>query len=168
MNLEIERKFILKALPTIEPDDRLSIDQYYWKNSGGIWERVRTYHSDKYGDKWVHTIKKSVSKGVNLEEERDLTYQEFEDFKSKCLSNDDSKFINKVRYIYKDGDLKWEVDLFDNGYKLIIAEIEVPKKRYKLNIPDFIKDVLLLEVTGLKQFSNRNLSLNIKEINKYK
>ena len=84
------------------------------------------------------------------------------------MGNDGSRFINKVRYIYKDGDLKWEVDLFDNGYKLIIAEIEIPKKRYKLNIPDFIKDVLLLEVTGLKQFSNRNLSLNIKEINKYK
>ena len=42
-----------------------------------------------------------------------------------------------------------------------LFEIEIPKKTYKLTLPDFIKEVNLLEVTGLKQFSNRNLSLKI-------
>ena len=168
MHLEIERKFLLKAMPNKEVDERLTIDQYYWKNSENIWERARTYHSDISGDKYIHTIKKSIAKGINIEDEKTLTKEEFENFKEKCLSEPTSKFITKERFIYKHGDLKWEVDNFDNGYKLIIAEIEIPKKGFRITIPDYINDVLLMEVTDLKQFSNRNLSINIKDIDKYK
>ncbi len=167
--LEIERKFLLKAMPDKIADEVITIDQYYWKNKSNIWERARTYHSDKSGDSYIHTIKKSVSKGVNMEDEFELTKDEFENFKNNCLSDPtNSKFINKERHIYKQGDLKWEVDKFDNGYKLIIAELEIPKKTYKIAMPDYIMEVLLLEVTGLKQFSNRNLSINIQDINKFK
>ena len=169
--IEIERKFLLKAMPCCIPVEIISIGQYYWKNKSNIWERARTYHSNVSGDRYIHTIKKSLSKSVNLEEEVDLTKDDFESFKIRCLSDlNNSKFINKERWVYDhpfDG-LKWEVDVFDNGYKLIIAEIEIPKKTYKLVIPDLIKDVSLLEVTGLKQFSNRTLSLNLSDINKYK
>jgi CYTH domain-containing protein len=42
-----------------------------------------------------------------------------------------------------------------------VAEIEIPKKTFKVKIPDFIKSKMLLEVTGLKQFSNKNLSNKI-------
>jgi len=160
--IEIERKFLLKKMPSIEPDEILDIEQYYWENSDGVWERARTYHSNINGDSYIHTIKTSVSKGISMEDESQMTKEEFEIFKNKCLLNRNSKFINKKRYIYKYGDLKWEVDVFENDYKLIIAEIELPKKRYKLKFPDYIKDALLLEVTGLKQFNNRSLSLNIK------
>ena len=166
--LEIERKFLLKELPDNVADEVITIDQYYWKNKSNIWERARTYHSDKSGDSYIHTIKKSVSKGVNMEDEFELTKDEFENFKNNCLSDPtNSKFINKERHIYKQGDLKWEVDKFDNGYKLIIAELEIPKKTYKIAMPDYIMEVFLLEVTGLKQFSNRNLSINIQDINKF-
>lgn len=168
MHLEIERKFLLKAIPTNKPDEVINIDQYYWKNSKGIWERVRKYESIKE-KRFIHTIKKSVAKGVNIEDEKDITSEEFEKFLSKCFKEGaQSKFISKDRLIYKISDeIKWEVDVFDSGYKLIIAEVEIPKKNYKLEIPEFIKDVLLMEVTNLKQFSNRNLSINIKEIGKY-
>jgi CYTH domain-containing protein len=163
MNLEIERKFILKSLPNIKEDDILEIEQFYFKNKSGIWERARTYHSEKTGDKYVHTIKKSVSKGVNYEDEYEMTKDEFLEFKNICFTKGiESKHISKERWIYKVGNLKWEVDKFKSGYHLIIAEIEVPTKKYKLIIPDFIQEVKLLEVTGLKQFSNRALSLNIK------
>lgn len=167
--LEIERKFILKALPVRKYDDKILIDQFYWKNKHNVWERARTYHSEKNGDSYIHTVKKSVSKMVNMEEERELSKKEFDSFKKRCLNEPhQSKFINKERYIYNfDNGLKWEVDVFDNGYKLIIAEIEIPKKTFKINIPDYISDVLLLEVTGMRQFSNRALSLNIPDINKY-
>ena len=165
--LEIERKFLLKAMPDQFVDEIITIDQYYWKNKSNIWERCRTYHSDKTGDRYIHTIKKSVSKGVNMEDEVELTKDEFEKFREVCLSDENSKFITKERHIFKYGDLKWEVDKFDNGYKLIIAEIELPKKSFKLIIPDYISEVLLMEVTGLKQFSNRNLSIDIKNINKF-
>jgi CYTH domain-containing protein len=164
-HLEIERKFLLKALPTNPPDEIIQIDQWYFKNSRGIWERARTWFSDAYDPRWIHTIKKSVSKGVNIEDEKDLTKIEFDNFVKRCMDNqDDSKFINKERHIYKFGELKWELDVFDNGYHLIVAEIEIPTKGYKISIPDFIKPLILLEVTGMKQFSNRNLSINVSEL----
>lgn len=164
--LEIELKYLLKALPKKEPEDIIDIDQYYTKVSGK-WERARTWFSEKSGDKkWIHTIKKNVSKKVNIEDEKFLTEEEYDLFKAECLANpNDSKFISKKRYIYKDGDLKWEVDEFDNGYHLIVAEIEIPEENYKVIIPDFMKDVILLDVTGLKQFSNRSLSLPIEFVN---
>ena len=161
-HLEIERKFLLKSLPSIEPDDKVRIDQFYWKNKQGTWERARTWFSNKDGNKYIHTIKKSISKGVNLENEREMTHEEFSSFKNRCHQpNQDSKFISKERWIYKDGPLKWEVDIFNNGYSLIVAEIELPKKRHQIKFPKFIEEVKLMEVTGKKQFSNRSLSLKI-------
>jgi CYTH domain-containing protein len=44
---------------------------------------------------------------------------------------------------------------------LIVAEIEIPTIDYTVEMPDFIKDKLLIEVTGLKQFSNKNLSNHV-------
>lgn len=165
MKLEIERKFLVKSLPNKTPDDVYKIEQFYLKNSEGIWERARTYHSDKTGDKYIHTIKKSVSKGVNMEDEYEMTQEQFEEFRAKCYEpNTESRHISKERWVYNDGSLRWEVDLFKSGYHLIVAEIETPTKKYDLEIPKFIQDVLLLEVTGLKQFSNRSLSLEIKKI----
>lgn len=159
--LEIELKYLLKALPNKEPDDIIDIDQYYLKRSGK-WERARTWFSEKTGEKtWIHTIKKNISKKINMEDEKFLTEDEYNAFKKECVIHNESKFISKKRYIYKDGDLKWEVDEFDNGYHLIVAEIEIPDENFEVKIPDFMKKVILLEVTGLKQFSNRNLSLDI-------
>jgi CYTH domain-containing protein len=159
--IEIERKFLLKTLPEIEPKDSVKIDQFYLRNSSGIWERVRKWESN-FGTRYIHTIKKNISKLENLEDEKDISEDEYIGFTQKCLSSkEDSKFIKKIRHIYPDGNLNWEVDEFDNGYRLIIAEIEIPIKTFKLKIPTFIKKVSLLEVTGLKQFSNRSLSLDI-------
>jgi CYTH domain-containing protein len=160
--LEIERKFLLKAMPDRKPDEIVQIEQWYYKNKKGIWERARTWNSTKSGENWIHTVKKSISKGVSLEDERPLSREEFEKFTDVCMSKaSESRFITKERYIYKSGDLKWEIDKFDNGYHLIIAEIEIPKKSFKIEIPDFIGELILLEVTGLKQFNNRNLSMKL-------
>ena len=146
-------------------DDIFAIEQYYLKNESGIWERARTYHSEISGDSYIHTIKKTISKGVNIEDEKEWTKGEFEVFRKKCLSGEyESRFITKERYIYKEGELKWEVDKFGCDYNLIIAEIEIPKKSYKINFPEYISEVLLVEVTGLKQFSNRSLSNKLWQI----
>jgi CYTH domain-containing protein len=162
MKLEIERKFLLKAMPAKTPDYVFTINQYYLKNKSGIWERARIYHSEISGDTYIHTIKKSLSKGINIENEKKLTKEQFEEFKAKCLSGKyESRFIQKERCVYKEGELNWEVDKFGIGYNLILAEIEIPKKGFKITFPDYISEVLLLEVTKLKQFSNRSLSIKI-------
>jgi len=164
-NIEIERKFLLKSIPDLDPDDMIEINQFYFKNSLGIWERARSWESKYTGDiKYVHTIKKNISKASSIEDEYFLTLDEFNLFKEKCfeLSNE-SKFISKTRFIYKSSDLKWEVDLFKNDYRLIIAEIEIPSEDHDLFIDDFIENLILLEVTGMKPFSNRSLALKIKK-----
>lgn len=158
-SIEIERKFLLKSLPTIKPKEKIEIQQWYRKNSKGIWERARACYSDKKGFYFIHTIKTNISNGVNMEDENIMSDSDFNKFVDKCKKSNDSRYISKERIIFTHTDsLKWEVDVFNNGHHLIVAEIEIPTEDYDLVIPEFITDKLLLEVTGLKQFSNRNLS----------
>jgi CYTH domain-containing protein len=157
MNIEIERKFLLKAIPSKAPSETIQILQWYLKNSDGIWERARSCYSEVKGFYFVHTIKKNIAPGINEEDEKLITSDEFNQFVERCKSSQ-SKYISKERLVYPDGDLKWEVDVFNNGHHLIVAEIEIPSIDYDVQIPKFISDKLLMEVTGMKQFGNRNLS----------
>ena len=155
--LEIEKKFIVKGLPNKPLYDVVKIEQFYWKNSAGIWERARIWDSSKDGKKWIHTIKTPAGKGANIEEEHDLTELEFTAFVERS-KRDEGKHLSKVRNIYIDENrMKWEVDVF-NEVHLIIAEVELPKKNFSLKIPRFMKQIILLEVTNLKQFGNRSLA----------
>ena len=162
--IEIERKFLLKSMPENQPTEIIKIDQFYFKNKEGIWERARQCDSNTNGKKWIHTIKNRISDFSNEEIEKELTKKEFDKFKNRCYKwRANSKHIKKERWIYPDGDLKWEVDLFKDRCHLIVAEIEIPTEDYEIKIPDFINKKLLMEVTGLKQFSNRSLSIKLTQ-----
>ena len=161
--IEIERKFLLKAIPDILPTEVVKIDQFYFKNKDGVWERVRQWNSNLYGKRWIHTIKTKISDFSNEEVEKDITKLEYEEFKKGCRENkSNSRYIKKERWIYPDGDLYWEVDIFKDKCHIIIAEIEIPSEDYDLDIPEFISKKTLLEVTGQKLFSNRSLSVKLK------
>ena len=161
--IEIERKFLLKAMPDVLPNEVVKIDQFYFKNKEGVWERVRQWNSSLYGKRWIHTIKTKISDFSNEEIEKDITKLEYEEFKKVCRQNkSNSRYIKKERCIYPDGDLYWEVDIFKDKCHIIIAEIEIPSEDYDLNIPEFIFKKTLLEVTGQKLFSNRSLSVKLK------
>ena len=160
--IEIERKFLLKAIPDLKPTEVIKIKQWYLKVDG-IWERARSMDSNIYGIKWVHTIKTRISDISNIEEEWDMDKSEFDDFVKRCKSSkQNARYITKERRIYPDGELKWEVDVFSQKCHIIVAEIEIPTEDYELEIPEFIQKKNLLEVTGLKQFSNRSLSNRVK------
>ena len=53
MKLEIERKFLLKAMPDIPPTEIVKIDQYYFKNLSGTWERARSWDSNINGKSYT-------------------------------------------------------------------------------------------------------------------
>jgi CYTH domain-containing protein len=166
MKLEIEKKFLLKALPDKKPIESIHINQWYMKNESGIWERARSCYSDKKGFYFIHTIKTYVSEGINMEDEHRMTVDEFNKFVKKCKKSSEARYISKERLIYphhKDG-LYWEIDLFRNGHHLVVAEIELPNKEYQVELPDFINKKMLLDVTGLSQFSNKNLSNKVKTL----
>ena len=161
--IEIEKKFLLKAMPDVLPTEVVKIDQFYFKNKEGVWERVRQWNSNLYGKRWIHTIKTKISDFSNEEIEKDITKLEYEEFKKGCRQKkSNSRYIKKERWIYPDGDLYWEVDIFKDKCHIIIAEIEIPSEDYDLNIPEFISKKTLLEVTGQKLFSNRSLSIKLK------
>jgi CYTH domain-containing protein len=161
--IEIERKFLLKSLPDIEPTDRIKIEQYYYKNPDGIWERARQMDSKAKGTKFVHTVKTRISDMSNDEQEKELTKAEFFSFRRRCVKYPgSSKMLKKIRYVYSDGELKWEVDLFREVATLVVAEVEIPSEEFELAIPDFISKKMLLEVTSMKQFGNRSLANKIR------
>ena len=160
MNIEIERKFLLKSMPDLKPTEVIKIEQWYFKNHEGIWERARYCNSNIKGKYYIHTIKTTISKGVNMEDEHPLTKEEFNLFVENCKKEGvESRSISKKRCIYQQDKLKWEVYKFDGH--LIIAEIEIPEQDYEVIIPEYIKKRVIIEVTGIKQFSNKNLSNKI-------
>lgn len=159
--IEIERKFLLKSIPDQKPIERIHIEQWYRKNKKGIWERVRSCHSDVNGFYFVHTIKTRVSDMSNSEKEKFIKAKQFNKFVKKCKERNDSRYISKERLVFKDElnpNLYWEIDVFNNGHHLIIAEIEIPSEDYDLKIPSWVEKPLLMEVTGMSQFNNKNLS----------
>jgi len=161
--IEIERKFLLKQLPDIEPVDKIKITQYYYKNPEGIWERARQMDSKAKGKRYVHTVKTRISDMSNDEQEKDLTKAEFLAFRRKCMKYPgSSKMLKKTRHVYIDGELKWEVDLFTQAATLVVAEVEIPSEDFDLSIPDFISKKMLIEVTTMKQFGNRSLANKIR------
>ena len=155
-NLEIERKFLLKTLPIeIIHDDRIEIVQHYFKTKNK-WERIRRSITND-NVIYHHTIKNSISKGVCEEIEKEINDIEYQFYLNKC-----SKMINKTRFIYNiDNNLKWEVDKYTH-INLIVAEIEIPDINHKVKLPNWIKDRLIMEVTGIKEFSNRSLADKIE------
>lgn len=160
MALEIERRLLLKRLPTISGgyDEIHKIQQFYGPSGRFRFVEIfnGNWHSTNKGlptIKYIHTVKKSVSKGVNQEVEIEISKNKFEKALNKC-----TKSLNKTRYIKKVGKYKWEIDVFD--FKMVIAEVEVKTKGElkTVKIPKFIKKEMICDVTGNKQFSNFTLS----------
>lgn len=163
--LEIERKFLLKAIPqrTDFRGDDLYIEQYYGQNSKEGQFRIRKqclYKQDLFLGTYFITKKERVNSTlafVYKEVEREISEEHFDELKNDC-----TKHISKKRLIYYDEGnkgLKWEVDVYP--FSLIIAEIELPNEDYQLTIPDFIQEVLIGEVKE-NIFSNINLATKIK------
>ena len=154
MGLEIERKYLLKRVPTsIKWDSIFEIKQYYVSD---YRIRIRT-NTMTDETKWFYTHKTATDDPMVYREiEKEITYEEF----WKYISNRDSKIIQKTRYVKYFGDdgLKVEVDDF-SGMKLVMAEVEIPSVDFQFELPKYIKDNLILEVTRYAEFKNRRLAV---------
>lgn len=172
MKKEIERKFLLKALPTIynyfEVEIQNIIQYYYF--SDNVWKRIRKIESNTCGNPskniYLHTIK-TYKDGICYEDETNYSYEEYMSLMSEINSGKyECRAIMKTRYIYPtdfeadfEGEikkLKWEIDVFN--FSLIIAEIEIPDINHPIEIPEYIKNNIIYEVTSINEFSNRSLS----------
>jgi CYTH domain-containing protein len=153
-NIEIERKFLLKAIPLMYFDKAIMISQVYVsdKNSS-VTERVR-FTQEGEDVKCFHTKKTKIDAMSSEEIELEISLEEGQKMIEAC---EIPREIDKVRWVKEYGDLKWEIDEFRN-LDLIIAEIELPTRDTAVELPQEIQDVLIMEVTGMKEFSNSNLA----------
>lgn len=152
--LEIEKRFLLKIAPKFDKyDGCLQITQYY--TPSGRFRKTIDANAGKI--EFVKTKKAGVSKGVAKEKEWELTEAEF-----KKAIKSHTRSISKTRFIKKIGKLKWEIDIFDN---LVIAEVELENKKElkTVKLPKQIKEVLILDITGIDAFSNYNLADKLKK-----
>lgn len=150
VNYEIERRFLLSELPSIQFDTIKMISQYYGVDDIGNF-RIRV-ENDKLNTYYI-TRKKFISSGINEEDEKVVTLSEF-----LLKKKETNRMISKKRHIKYVGDsLKWEIDVFSDP-QMIVAEIEIPYMDFDLEIPDYIKSVLVEEITDRKDLSNFALS----------
>ena len=150
---EIERRFLLKNLPAMPPDGSRRIEQFYTPD-GHRFRRGRK----EYSFDWTYEkiIKRPIQNLINEEEIFDCSALDYlEEFKNNVGN------LQKSRYIYHTQQNTFEVDEFDN-MRLIICEVELQSPDQEILFPKEIKDQIILEITGMPEFSNFNLAKNIK------
>ncbi|MDR1737242.1 MAG: CYTH domain-containing protein [Candidatus Symbiothrix sp.] len=147
MNIEIERKFLVKGDFRPFAVRSVRIKQAYLTTDPERTVRVRLI-----GDKAVLTIKGAGNaKGVSrLEFEYPIPYTDAQEILSIARG-----CIDKERYYVPCGRHEYEVDVFHGRHEgLIIAELELSSEDEAFDRPDWLG----AEVTGKSQYYNANLS----------
>lgn len=147
MNIEIERKFLIKELP-LKFEETIHIRQYYLSNSQNLVQRLRIFNQEKA----IMSFKEKTSKISKYEFEYTIPLKDA----NKMISIADVPFIDKKRHIIHIDSLKWEIDEFlDKNKGLIIAEVELKTENQSISIPNWIGK----EVTDDRKYYNYNLAL---------
>lgn len=163
VHLEIERKFLLKRFPKRIIDKYkkglqiLDMVQYYFFING-VWQRYRVVDSMGKKTKYIHTIKKSIQPGIYEENERSVTEKEF--LEKQKENKKKYAVIRKTRYVIKYKGLKFEIDVYQD-LSLVVLEVELPELKHQFEFPDGLFEEIIIEATGMKQFSNFSLALKV-------
>lgn len=151
MNIEIERKFLVKN----KDFKNLSYKEEVFKQGYLNSDKTRNVRIRITNDKAFLTIKgaSNASGTTRFEWEKEINRQEAEQLLLLC----EPTIIEKKRYYIKNDDLIFEVDEFYADNKgLILAEIELNSEHQKFKKPDWLGK----EVTGNKEYYNSYLSKN--------
>lgn len=152
MNIEIERKYLLRELPRMPRASAvLDIDQGYIPGVNLV-ERLRREQSQGGVVRYYRTVKfGSGVERVELEDETDeRTFHHL-------WQLTEGRRLRKRRHVVPNGDDRWEVDEFLDR-PLVLAELEIPHADTPIAIPEWLKPVLVREVTDERAFSNRSLA----------
>ena len=165
MNYEIERKFLLKKVPKVRYDNVVTIYQYYLKDDDKWTDRIRRIKDSEGEVVYIRTKKSRINNLASEEDEKYLDRKEYEKIKKSALSK-----VTKKRHIINYGDYKLEIDHFKN-INVILCELEIvvddnrldnaTKELSEMELPDFILDNLIMEVTDFDEFSNKSLSVSL-------
>ena len=147
--MEIERKFLIKALPdNLDSYPCLHIEQGYLNVNPVV--RIR-----KQNDEYVLTYK---GKGMMAREEYNLPLnkESYVHLKSKC----DGNIISKRRYLIPLNGLTIELDVFDAPFApLTLAEVEFDsvEAAYTFSPPDWFAE----DVTRRPEYHNSYMSRQV-------
>ena len=150
-NVEIERKYLLNALPQgMGEHTCLELDQGYLPGRD-IRERVRRI-SGPEGVTFRRTIK--AGRGVSrIEFEEPMDAPVFE----QLWPLTEGARVQKRRYVVPDGDLVWEIDEFTDR-DLVLAEVELPSADMVPEIPDWLAPYVVRDVSEESGFVNQKLA----------
>ncbi len=147
MTLEIERRFLIKNDQWKEfITNKTFIEQGYLSYDLEDWIiRIRFN-----GKNFKIALKKHIKNFTNYEYEYSIPNSEGEEIMA-TLNNT----IKKERFFLEVDQKIWIIDCFkDKNFPLEIAEIELAEEKEKVFLPSFLAE----EITGLKIYSNLNLT----------
>jgi CYTH domain-containing protein len=149
--MEIERKFLLSALPPTASSARSEEIEQGWLPGKDLVERLRHVQSPE-GESWFRTVKSGV--GIERLEIEEPTTREL--FAALWPLTEGCR-VRKRRYLITQGAMTWEVDQFLDR-ELTLAEIELPAADARVDIPEWLGQCLIREVTGEPEYLNRTLA----------
>jgi CYTH domain-containing protein len=153
MNIEIERKFLLKNNSWKNNSWKKNIQgthyiQGYLSKEEKCTVRVRTA-----GNKAYLTIKGKTSGISRKEFEYEIPHQDA----LELLKLSKTPLVEKIRYIVKYDNDVWEIDEFlGKNEGLVIAEIELNAENQYFEQPEWLGE----EVTGQKKYYNSHLAVH--------
>lgn len=146
MNIEIERKFLLRNNLWKEGATGIHYKQAYLTEKGDNTVRVRME-----GDKAKLTIKSKATNISRMEFEYDIPVEDAQQLFTIAKTAAVEKYRYKIPYA---GNI-WEVDEFlGENEGLVVAEIELKSEDQPFEKPSWIG----AEVSGDKRYTNANLA----------
>ena len=150
-DVEIERKFLLRALPErVRGLSARDVDQGYLPGTRFV-ERLRRVR-DGNGERLYRTVK--LGRGTTRTEvEEEAPRELFE----AMWPLTEGRRVRKRRYRVPDGDLVWEVDEFTDR-DLVLAEVELPSEATPADPPDWLRPYVVRDVTDEDEYVNARLA----------
>lgn len=148
---EIEHKYLLRAVPPeLQGAAGVEIHQG-WLPGAALQERLRVM-CGLDGEHYYRCVKAGT--GLDrLELEEETTKELFE----ALWPLTEGRRVAKHRYHRRERDLTWEIDQFRDR-DLVLAEVEVPAVRRRVQLPAWLKPLVVREVTGEPEYVNLNLA----------
>ncbi|MBQ3761624.1 MAG: hypothetical protein II875_06405 [Clostridia bacterium] len=158
--IETERRFLIR-MPDVEKLRAMEgcvcteITQRYLLNDSAT-ERIR---KRVYADRtiYTHTLKKRISSMSSIEDEHEITRDEYDAFKRRL--DPERHKIKKLRCAVPWQGHTAEIDIYPFWQKQAIMEIELKSEDDVIDLPDFVE--IIREITGDRSYSNRSLSKKI-------
>lgn len=148
MATEIERKFLVAGQGWRErAEPGKALRQAYLSQGGRATIRVRIVDDAEA----FLTVKSAESGLVRSEFEYAIPVEDAR----RLIELRSGLVIEKRRYIVRDGDARWEIDVFEGAHDgLTVAEIELPHRDATFERPEWLGE----EVTDDPRYYNANLA----------